>query len=485
MASSPQSPLSSADSDIEPPPPRPASTGTKRAASIAFSDHSPTSTHHPRRRPQPPQPPPLTFHDYEDHPHIHQHATSLSDVSSDTSGSVPGSPRDHHNDDGEFAEQVTVCRWAGCNEDLGNMDDLVKHIHDDHIGSRKAKYACEWDGCSRKGMTHASGYALRAHMRSHTREKPFYCSLPECDRSFTRSDALAKHMRTVHETEALRPSDPIPKSHPNHPHNIANTAFADAIFRRQSKSIGTGTGANGDGSFRVLQLNTSIMTPSSSQPQNGTTHHTSTNASTRHDSDSEMENGVLKAPRAQTKSYYPPTDPFSPTDETHHPPKELYKYLKQKLKWAQAEHEQLQAELEGYTKRRREAWIKKELLLERCLKIELGEDVGGVSIFWEKGAKAAAAGSDVGDGSGDDGRNAEMRDLGAAEDADEELEDAPDVKEKLGVSKVRNRKRQAVEEEEDEDEEAVEREVGEEDVEGEGEGGAEADMEDETATEEE
>lgn len=34
----------------------------------------------------------------------------------------------------------------------------------------------------------------------------------ECDRSFTRSDALAKHMRTVHETEALRPSDPIPKN---------------------------------------------------------------------------------------------------------------------------------------------------------------------------------------------------------------------------------------------------------------------------------
>src|ERR1700710_2144115 len=36
--------------------------------------------------------------------------------------------------------------------------------------------------------------------------------IAECDRAFTRSDALAKHMRTVHETEALRPSDPIPKA---------------------------------------------------------------------------------------------------------------------------------------------------------------------------------------------------------------------------------------------------------------------------------
>lgn len=34
----------------------------------------------------------------------------------------------------------------------------------------------------------------------------------ECDRCFTRSDALAKHMRMVHETEAPRPSDPVPRT---------------------------------------------------------------------------------------------------------------------------------------------------------------------------------------------------------------------------------------------------------------------------------
>lgn len=117
----------------------------KRAASVAFSSH-------------PPSP-------------------SASDISSDTSGSVPGSPGlDAH--DEEHAEQITVCRWDGCGRDLGDMDHLVKHIHDDHIGTRKATYACQWDDCTRKGMAHASGYALRAHMRSHTKEKPFYCSLP-------------------------------------------------------------------------------------------------------------------------------------------------------------------------------------------------------------------------------------------------------------------------------------------------------------------
>jgi hypothetical protein len=106
-----------------------------------------------------------------------------STISSDTSGEVPSSPQVGYvipdEDVGQGYEQVTVCRWDGCNAgDLGNMDILVKHIKDAHIGVRQKKYCCEWVDCSRKGTNHASGYALRAHMRSHTREKPFYCALP-------------------------------------------------------------------------------------------------------------------------------------------------------------------------------------------------------------------------------------------------------------------------------------------------------------------
>lgn len=108
-------------------------------------------------------------------------------ISSDTSGDIPNSPTllaligGSQDDDysGQGNDQVTVCRWEGCNVgDLGNMDDLVQHIHNDHVGNRQKRYSCEWSDCPRKGQTHASGYALRAHMRSHTREKPFYCALP-------------------------------------------------------------------------------------------------------------------------------------------------------------------------------------------------------------------------------------------------------------------------------------------------------------------
>jgi hypothetical protein len=106
------------------------------------------------------------------------------DVSSDTSGEVPSSPTGtvhqwSRPDEDDFQEQVTVCAWESCKAgDLGNMDRLVEHIHNDHIEGRQKKYTCEWIGCSRKSMAHASGYALKAHMRSHTREKPFFCYLP-------------------------------------------------------------------------------------------------------------------------------------------------------------------------------------------------------------------------------------------------------------------------------------------------------------------
>jgi Zinc finger, C2H2 type len=154
-------------------------------------------------------------------------------ISSDTSGSVPTSPSfaylgpthplstayaaaQANPENPELADyiQVTRCLWEDCpNPEQGNMDNLVQHLNNVHIVARQKKFYCQWQGCGRKGQPHTSAYALKAHMRSHTKEKPFYCVLPECDRSFTRSDALAKHMRTVHETEALRPSDPVPRGH--------------------------------------------------------------------------------------------------------------------------------------------------------------------------------------------------------------------------------------------------------------------------------
>ena len=82
-------------------------------------------------------------------------------------------------DDDPPHEQVSMCKWLNCDGgEFGDMDRLVKHIHVVHVGSRKKTYACEWEGCSRFGSNHASAYALKAHIRSHTKGKPFMCIVP-------------------------------------------------------------------------------------------------------------------------------------------------------------------------------------------------------------------------------------------------------------------------------------------------------------------
>lgn len=157
-------------------------------------------------------------------------------VSSDGSSSYRGSVQGFEEDE----RVVTVCKWNDeatehrlCSFHAQTNDHLVTHIHDDHLGNRKSRYTCEWDDCSRKGMLQTSRFALVAHLRSHTGEKPFYCTTPECDKSFTRSDALAKHMRTAHEPEVMKNSDILAKLHPSHP---ASTTSAMSL-KSTKKSV--------------------------------------------------------------------------------------------------------------------------------------------------------------------------------------------------------------------------------------------------------
>ncbi|KAK3905799.1 hypothetical protein C8A05DRAFT_12412 [Staphylotrichum tortipilum] len=251
----------------------------------------------------------------------------MSDVSSDTDGDVPSSPVNARQDEDDFQEQITVCAWEGCRTgDMGNMDKLVEHIHNDHIESRQKKYTCEWVGCSRKSMPHASGYALKAHMRSHTREKPFYCYLPECDRAFTRSDALAKHMRTVHETEALRPSDPVPKS--------------------MQAAAGAG---------KTKNLKIIIKTP---QSHSASGHDDGGDDASAGDDSS----GDMFTPLTADQGFS--------ADELGMQLSRLTSLCRLQVRWAEEEGERLRAECRQWEELYKREWLEKEVLLDQVVRSE-------------------------------------------------------------------------------------------------------------------